>query len=116
MSLGLMFNSNNFAHAAPVSYTILLRRSSSAGGLALPGSDNPIALEVRSNFDDCVPYDDKTGKLVYEDMIPGMYYYDPDKKNYVTNAPATDTDPGGFFVVDPITFEKRKLKTKKREK
>ena len=41
-----MPNCSNFAHAFPVSSTILFRLSSSAGGLALPGKDNPIASDI----------------------------------------------------------------------
>ena len=46
ISSGFMPNSSNFVHAFPVSNTILFRLSSSAGGLALPGNDYPIASDI----------------------------------------------------------------------
>jgi len=43
-------------------------------------------------------------------MIPGMYYYDPKRNVYITNVPPSDEDAeGGFYVVNPTTYEKRKL-------
>ena len=72
-------------------------------------SDNPVAQEIKGNFDKFVPYDDKTGKLLYEEMIPGMYYFDPDREVYIQNVPPSDEDEGGYFIVNPSTFEKRKL-------
>ena len=72
-------------------------------------SDNPVAEEIKGNFDKFVPYDDKTGKLLYNEMIPGMYYFDPDREVYIQNVPPSDEDEGGYFIVNPSTFEKRKL-------
>ena len=46
ISLGRIPVSSKFAHANPVSYTIFLRLSSSAGGDALPGSPRPIASDM----------------------------------------------------------------------
>ena len=73
-------------------------------------SDNPVAKEIRSSFERFVPYDSKKGTLNYSDMIPGMYYYDPKRNVYITNVPPSDEDAeGGFYVVNPTTYEKRKL-------
>jgi len=72
-------------------------------------SDNPIAQEIKGNFDKFVPYNDKTGALLYEEMIPGMYYFDPDREVYIQSIPKSDEDEGGYFIVNPFTFEKRKL-------
>lgn len=73
-------------------------------------SDNPVAKEIRSSFERFVPYDSKKGTLSYNDMIPGMYYYDPKRSVYITNVPPSDEDAeGGFYVVNPTTYEKRKL-------
>jgi hypothetical protein len=72
-------------------------------------SENPIALDIKSNFDKFVPYDDKTGQLKYDEMIPGMYYFDPDREVYIQNVPPSESDEGGFYIVNPITYEKRKL-------
>jgi len=72
-------------------------------------SENPIALDIKSNFDKFVPYDDKTGQLKYDEMIPGMYYFDPDREVYIQNVPPSESDEGGFYIVNPITYEKRKI-------
>ncbi len=73
-------------------------------------SDNPVAKEIRSSFERFVPYDSKKGTLNYSEMIPGMYYYDPKRNVYITNVPPSDEDAeGGFYVVNPTTYEKRKL-------
>ncbi len=73
-------------------------------------SDNPVAKEIKSSFERFVPYDSKKGTLNYSDMIPGMYYYDPKRNVYITNVPPSDEDAeGGFYVVNPTTYEKRKL-------
>jgi len=72
-------------------------------------SENPIALDIKSNFDKFVPYDDKTGQLRYDEMIPGMYYFDPDREVYIQNVPPSESDEGGFYIVNPITYEKRKI-------
>ena len=72
-------------------------------------SDNPVAKEIRSSFENFVPYDSKKRKLVYEDMIPGMYYYDPNRNVYITNVPPSEDEEGGYYVVSPTTYEKRKL-------
>ena len=72
-------------------------------------SQNPVAIDIKSNFDKFVPYDDKTGQLKYDEMIPGMYYFDPDREVYIQSVPKSDEDEGGYFIVNPITYEKRKL-------
>ena len=72
-------------------------------------SQNPIALDVKNNFDKFVPYNDKTGELEYDAMIPGMYYFDPDREFYIQNVPSSESDEGGFYIVNPTTYEKRKL-------
>ena len=72
-------------------------------------SQNPVAIDIKSNFDKFVPYDDKTGQLKYDEMIPGMYYFDPDREVYIQSVPKSDEDEGGYFIVNPFTFEKRKL-------
>jgi hypothetical protein len=72
-------------------------------------SQNPIALDIKSNFDKFVPYNDKTGQLEYDAMIPGMYYFDPDRELYIQNVPSSESDEGGFYIVNPTTYEKRKL-------
>jgi hypothetical protein len=73
-------------------------------------SDNPVAKEIKSSFGRFVPYDSKKGTLNYSEMIPGMYYYDPKRNVYITNVPPSDEDAeGGFYVVNPTTYEKRKL-------
>jgi hypothetical protein len=42
-------------------------------------------------------------------MIPGMYYFDPDREVYIQNLPPSESDEGGFYIISPITYEKRKL-------
>ena len=74
-------------------------------------SENPIALDIKSNFDKFVPYDDKTGQLKYDEMIPGMYYFDPDREVYIQNVPPSESDEGGFYIVNPTTYEKRKIQS-----
>jgi len=75
----------------------------------LAQSNNPIANEIKSNFESFVPYDSKKGRLVYEDMMPGMYYFDPKKNVYITNVPPSEDEEGGYYIVNPETYEKRKL-------
>jgi len=75
----------------------------------LAQSNSPIANEIKSNFESFVPYDSKKGKLVYEDMMPGMYYFDPKKNVYITNVPPSEDEEGGYYIVNPETYEKRKL-------
>lgn len=75
----------------------------------LAQSDNPVAKEIKSNFENFVPYDSKKGRLVYEDMLPGMYYFDPKRNLYITNVPPSEDEEGGYYVVNPTTYEKRKL-------
>ena len=72
-------------------------------------SENQIAAEIRSNNDGLVPYNQKTGTLDFASMIPGVYYFDPDKVHFIQNVPPTEDDPGGFYVIDAYTFEKNKL-------
>jgi hypothetical protein len=74
-------------------------------------SQNPIALDIKSNFDKFVLYDDKTGQLKYDEMIPGMYYFDPDREVYIQNVPPSESDEGGFYIVNPTTYEKRKIQS-----
>ena len=74
-------------------------------------SQNPIALDIKNNFDKFVPYDDKTGELEYDAMIPGMYYFDPDREFYIQNVPSSESDEGGFYIINPTTYEKRKLQS-----
>jgi hypothetical protein len=74
-------------------------------------SQNPIALDIKSNFDKFVPYNEKTGQLEYDAMIPGMYYFDPDREVYIQNVPPSESDEGGFYIVDPTTYEKRKIQS-----
>ena len=74
-------------------------------------SENPIALDIKSNFDKFVPYNDKTGELEYDAMIPGMYYFDPDREVYIQNVPPSESDEGGFYIVNPTTYEKRKIQS-----
>jgi len=75
----------------------------------LSQSENPVAKEIRSSFENFVPYDSKKGRLVYEDMIPGNYYFDPKRNLYITNVPPSEDEEGGYYVVSPTTYEKRKL-------
>ena len=76
----------------------------------LSRSNNPVAKEIRSSFERFVPFDSNKGTLNYNDMIPGMYYYDPKRSVYITKVPPSDEDAeGGFYVVNPTTYEKRKL-------
>ena len=42
-------------------------------------------------------------------MIPGMYYFDPKRNLYITNVPPSEDEEGGYYVVSPTTYEKRKL-------
>jgi hypothetical protein len=57
-----------------------------------------------------VPYNDKTGELEYDAMIPGMYYFDPDTGSlYTRDVPPSESDEGGFYIINPTTYEKRKL-------
>ena len=77
--------------------------------LNLSQSENPIAKEIKSGFENFVPYNSKKGRLVYEDMIPGMYYFDPKRNLYITNVPPSEDEEGGYYVVSPTTYEKRKL-------
>ena len=73
-------------------------------------SENEIAAEIRSNNDGFVPYNEREGALDFESMIPGVYYFDPDKGHFIQNVPPTEDNPdGGFYVIDPYTFEKNKL-------
>ena len=72
-------------------------------------SQNPIALDIKNNFDKFVPYNDKTGELEYDAMIPGMYYFDPDREVYIQNVPPSESDEGGYYIINPTTYEKRKL-------
>jgi hypothetical protein len=72
-------------------------------------SQNPVAIDIKNNFDKFVPYNDKTGQLKYDEMIPGMYYFDPDREVYIQNLPPSESDEGGFYIISPITYEKRKL-------
>ena len=74
-------------------------------------SQNPIALDIKNNFDKFVPYNDKTGQLEYDAMIPGMYYFDPDREVYIQNVPPSESDEGGFYIVNPTTYEKRKIQS-----
>ena len=48
ISLGLISSSRSLAQVLPVSYTIFFLRSSSAGGLALPGNARPIASDTEA--------------------------------------------------------------------
>ena len=42
-------------------------------------------------------------------MMPGMYYFDPKKNVYITNVPPSEDEEGGYYIVNPETYEKRKL-------
>ena len=64
----------------------------------------PMYVGTRTDLTDAV-----NGDLVYEDMIPGMYYFDPKRNLYITNVPPSEDEEGGYYVVNPTTYEKRKL-------
>ena len=51
-----------------------------------------------------LPYDTKRETFVYDDLMPGIYYYNPEQKVFVTRVPDTETEEGGLFKVNPYNF------------
>jgi hypothetical protein len=77
-------------------------------------SENELAKEINSNNDGIAPivYDKKTktATIDVKKMVPGVYYFDADKRHFIQRIPPTEENPSGeFFVIDPYTFEKNKL-------
>tara|TARA_R110002020_G_scaffold158831_1_gene342235 strand:- start:20 stop:940 length:921 start_codon:yes stop_codon:yes gene_type:complete len=79
----------------------------------LRSSQNEIANDIKQNNGGFVPFDPKkkeNGGLVYEQMIPGIYYFDPRRKVFVQNIPESEENgEGGFYSVNPYTFQKNKI-------
>jgi len=76
----------------------------------LRSSENNIANDIKQNNGGFVPFDPKKGELIYEEMIPGIYYFDPRRKVFVQNLPTSEeNEEGGFYSVSPYTFEKNKI-------
>jgi len=63
-----------------------------------------------------VPYDEETGEFNYEDMIPGMYYYDPRLRGKLVIRIPEDADTPenetGYFELDLKTGQQKKLEKK----
>jgi hypothetical protein len=56
-------------------------------------------------------FEKRNNELEYDAMIPGMYYFDPDREVYIQNVPPSESDEGGFYIINPTTYEKRKLQS-----
>ena len=60
-----------------------------------------------------VPYDPDSGEFNYEDMLPGMYYYDPRLRGKLVIRIPEDADTPenetGYFEIDLKTGKKKKL-------
>ena len=64
-----------------------------------------------------VPYDPDSGEFNYEDMLPGMYYYDPRLRGKLVIRIPEDADTPenetGYFEIDLKTGKKKKIPGKK---
>jgi hypothetical protein len=86
-------------------YDYLIKRN-----LRNQASTNTKAAEIYQNSR-YLPYDTKRETFVYDDLMPGIYYYNPEQKVFVTRVPDTETEEGGLFKVNPYNFTMQKLPT-----
>jgi hypothetical protein len=84
-------------------YDYLIKRN-----LRNQASTNTKAAEIYQNSR-YLPYDTKRETFVYDDLMPGIYYYNPEQKVFVTRVPDTETEEGGLFKVNPFNFTMEKL-------
>ena len=84
-------------------YDYLIRRN-----LRNQASTNTKAAEIYQNSR-YLPYDTKRETFVYDNLMPGIYYYNPEQKVFVTRVPDTETEEGGLFKVNPYNFTMEKL-------
>jgi hypothetical protein len=84
-------------------YDYLIKRN-----LRNQASTNTKAAEIYQNSR-YLPYDTKRETFVYDDLMPGIYYYNPEQKVFVTRVPDTETEEGGLFKVNPYNFTMEKL-------
>ena len=68
-------------------------------------TDDPQGKKIQSGNMGFVPFDQKTGKFDYNQMIAGGYYYDPRQRSFVTRKPGIEGEPDQFFLVDPYSFK-----------
>tara|TARA_R110000737_G_scaffold285004_1_gene291546 strand:- start:4959 stop:5309 length:351 start_codon:yes stop_codon:yes gene_type:complete len=71
-------------------------------------STDPKAAEIYQNSR-YLPYDTKRETFIYDDLMPGTYYYNPKEKVFITRVPSTETEEGGLFKVNPYNFTMEKL-------
>jgi hypothetical protein len=84
-------------------YDYLIKRN-----LRNQASTNPKAAEIYQNSK-YLKYDDKKGIFLYDYLLPGTYYYNPEEKVFITRVPKTETEEGGLFKVNPFNFTMEKL-------
>ena len=84
-------------------YDYLIKRN-----LRDKASTDPKAAEIYQNSR-YLPYDTKRETFIYDDLMPGTYYYNPKEKVFITRVPSTETEEGGLFKVNPYNFTMEKL-------
>ena len=73
----------------------------------LRATDDPQGKKIAAGNMGFVPFDQKTGKFDYNQMIAGGYYYDPRPgvKSFIIRKPGIEGEPDQFFQVDPYSFK-----------
>ena len=84
-------------------YDYLVKRN-----LRNKAATDPKAAEIYQNSK-YLPYDTKRETFIYDDLMPGTYYYNPKEKVFITRVPSTETEEGGLFKVNPYNFTMEKL-------
>ena len=57
-----------------------------------------------------LPFDTKSQEFVYDNLIAGSYYYNPQDGVFITRVPATDENTEDeYFEINPYTFNKVKI-------
>ena len=76
----------------------------------LRATNDPTGKMIAANNAGFVPFDPKTQTFNYNEMMPGIFYYDPRRGGqFVQRIPESDDDEGGIFIYDKNTFKKRKF-------
>ena len=70
----------------------------------LKTTTNPQGQEIERNYMTFVPFDKDNQEFKYDEMMPGMYYYDPRARAFVQRVPEDGKDV--YYKYDKITFEK----------
>ena len=72
---------------------------------------NPKYQEIAQSFKGILDFDKKKQEFNYENLIPGMYYYDPTTNGFLSVEPSEDGKTMTYYQTDFRTLNKQPLQT-----